>query len=188
MVLANIGGKALTDASFAGIWKEIDRRALRCSCTRARRREAASSACSEFQLTAPIGFTFDTSLAVGALHLDGFLDRFPKLKLIAAHGGGALPYLVGRLDICWRNIPAASAKTKQPPSEYMRRIYVDSVVFQQSVLNLALEVCGDDHVLLRLRLSAHHRRHAGASRASTPCPARPGTRCAAATRSASFGL
>jgi aminocarboxymuconate-semialdehyde decarboxylase len=78
---------------------------------------------------------------------DGFLDRYPNLKLIAAHGGGALPYLVGRLDICWHNIPAAAAKTKQPPSVYMRRIYVDSVVFQQSVLNLAVEVCGPDNVL-----------------------------------------
>ena len=61
--------------------------------------------------------------------------------------GGALPYLVGRLDICWHNIPAAAAKTRQPPSVYMRRIYVDAVVFQSSVLNLAVEVCGPDNVL-----------------------------------------
>ena len=65
----------------------------------------------EFQLTAPIGFTFDTSLAVARCIYDGFFDRYPNLKLIASHGGGALPYLVGRLDICWDNIPAARAKT-----------------------------------------------------------------------------
>ena len=39
---------------------------------------------------------------------DGFFDRYPNLKLIASHGGGALPYLVGRLDICWDNIPAGA--------------------------------------------------------------------------------
>src|SRR6267142_2322176 len=147
MVLANIAGKALTDPAFANIWKEIDRRALPVLVHPSAPPGSAELGLHEFQLTAPIGFTFDTSLAVARCIYDGFFDRFPNLKLIAAHGGGALPYLVGRLDICWRNIPAASAKTRQPPSEYMRRVYVDSVVFQQSVLNLAVEVCGEDNVL-----------------------------------------
>ena len=147
MVLANIGGKALTDAAFANIWKEIDRRGLPVLVHPSAPPGSAELGLHEFQLTAPIGFTFDTSLAVARCIYDGFLDRFPDLKLIAAHGGGALPYLVGRLDICWHNIPAAAAKTKQPPSVYMRRVYVDSVVFQQSVLNLAVEVCGADNVL-----------------------------------------
>jgi len=101
----------------------------------------------EFQLTAPIGFTFDTSLGVARCIYDGFFDRFPNLKLIASHGGGALPYLVGRLDICWHNIPAASSKTKRPPSEYMRQIFVDTVVFRQSVVAMCVEVCGEDNVL-----------------------------------------
>jgi aminocarboxymuconate-semialdehyde decarboxylase len=147
MVLANIGGKALTDAAFASIWNEIDRRALPVLVHPSAPPGSKELGMHEFQLTAPIGFIFDTSLAVARCIYDGFLDRFPDLKLIAAHGGGALPYLVGRLDICWHNIPAARSKTKRPPSEYMRRIYVDSVVFQQSVLNLALEVCGADNVL-----------------------------------------
>ena len=147
MVLANIGGKALTDPAFAKIWAEIDRRALPVLVHPSAPPGTAELGLHEFQLTAPIGFTFDTSLAVARCIYDGFLDRFPNLKLIAAHGGGALPYLVGRLDICWHNIPAAAAKTRQPPSVYMRRIYVDSVVFQSSVLNLAVEVCGPDNVL-----------------------------------------
>ena len=147
MVLANIGGKALTDPAFAKIWSDIDRRALPVLVHPSAPPGAAQLGLHEFQLTAPIGFTFDTSLAVARCIYDGFLDRYPRLKLIAAHGGGALPYLIGRLDICWHNIPAAAAKTKQPPSVYMRRVYVDSVVFQQSVLNLAVEVCGPDNVL-----------------------------------------
>jgi aminocarboxymuconate-semialdehyde decarboxylase len=147
MVLANIAGKTLTDPGFANIWKEIDRRSLPVLVHPSAPPGSAELGLQEFQLTAPIGFTFDTSLAVARCIYDGFFDRFPNLKLIASHGGGALPYLVGRLDICWHNIPAASAKTRQPPSEYMRRIYVDSVVFQQSVLNLAVEVCGVDNVL-----------------------------------------
>jgi aminocarboxymuconate-semialdehyde decarboxylase len=147
MVLANIDGKALTDPSFEKIWKEIDKRGLPVLVHPSAPPGSAELGLHEFQLTAPIGFTFDTSLAVARCIYDGFFDRFPNLKLIASHGGGALPYLVGRLDICWHNIPAASSKTKRPPSEYMRRIFVDTVVFRQSVVAMCVEVCGEDNVL-----------------------------------------
>ena len=147
MVLANIGGKALTDPQFANIWKEIDRRALPVLVHPTAPPGVAEMGLHEFQLTAPIGFTFDTSLAIARCIYDGFFDRFPNLKLIASHGGGALPYLIGRLDICWDNIPAARAKTLEPPRNYMRRIYVDSVVFRQDVLDLCVSVCGPDNVL-----------------------------------------
>src|SRR3954462_7150813 len=147
MVLANIGGKTLTDPMFANIWKEIDRRALPALVHPSAPPGTAELGLHEFQLTAPIGFTFDTSLAVARCIYDGFLDRYPNLKLIAAHGGGALPSLVGRLDICWENIPAARAKTAEPPRNYMRRIYVDTVVFRQDVLEMCVSVCGTDNVL-----------------------------------------
>ena len=100
MVLANIAGKALTDAQFNSIWKEIDRRALPVLVHPSAPPGTAQLGLHEFQLTAPIGFTFDTSLAVARCIYDGFFDRYPNLRLIASHGGGALPYLVGRLDIC----------------------------------------------------------------------------------------
>ena len=147
MVLANIGGKALTDPLFEKVWKEIDRRALPVLVHPTAPPGTGELGLHEFQLTAPIGFTFDTSLAVARCIYDGFFDRFPNLKLIASHGGGALPFLVGRLDICWDNIPAARAKTAEPPRNYMRRIYADSVVFRQDALNMAVSVFGTDNVL-----------------------------------------
>jgi aminocarboxymuconate-semialdehyde decarboxylase len=147
MVLANIGGKALTDPAFAAIWNEIDKRGLPVLVHPTAPPGSTELGLHEFQLTAPIGFTFDTSLAISRCIYDGFFDRYPNLKLIASHGGGALPYLIGRLDICWHNIPAAAAKTKRPPSEYMRQIYVDTVVFRQSAVAMCVEVCGEDNVL-----------------------------------------
>jgi aminocarboxymuconate-semialdehyde decarboxylase len=147
MVLANIDGKPLTHPSFASIWKAIDDRKLPVLVHPTAPPGVAEMGMQEFQLTAPIGFTFDTTLAVGRCIYDGFFDRYPNLKLIAGHGGGALPYLIGRMDICWHNIPAAAAKTQRPPSEYMRQVYVDTVVFTQSVVNMCVEVCGEDNVL-----------------------------------------
>jgi aminocarboxymuconate-semialdehyde decarboxylase len=147
MVLANIAGKALTDSQFNTVWQEIDRRGLPVLVHPSAPPGTAEMGLHEFQLTAPIGFTFDTSLAIARCIYDGFLDRFQNLKLIASHGGGALPYLVGRLDICWDNIPAARARTAEPPRSYMRRIYVDSVVFRQDALDMCVSVCGADNVL-----------------------------------------
>ena len=147
MVLANIDGKSLTDPEFEPIWKAIDKKGLPVLVHPTAPPGVGQMDMQEFQLVAPIGFTFDTSLAVARMILDGFFDRHPNLKLVAAHGGGALPYLVGRLDICWDNIPATRAKTQERPSAYMRRLWVDTVVFRQDVLNMCVSVCGTDNVL-----------------------------------------
>lgn len=147
VVLANVDGVALTDPRFAAIWREIDRRALPVFVHPTAPPGVREMGMHEFQLTAPIGFTFDTSLAIARCIYDGFLDRYPNLKLIAAHGGGALPFLAGRLDVCWANIPAAREKIAEPPRNYLRRIWVDAVVFSREALDACVAVCGSDNVL-----------------------------------------
>lgn len=147
MVLGNIDGRPLTDPQFEPVWKAIDARALPVLVHPTAPPGVAAMGMHEFQLTASIGFMFDTSLAVARMIYDGFFDRFPDLRLIAAHGGGALPYLVGRLDICWDNIPACRTRTRERPSQYMRRIHADTVVFRQDSLAQAVAVFGTDNVL-----------------------------------------
>jgi aminocarboxymuconate-semialdehyde decarboxylase len=147
MVLANIDGQPLTAPQFAAIWKAIDDAALPVLIHPTAPPGVQAMQMSEFQLTASIGFTFDTTLAVGRMLYDGFFDRYTQLKIIASHGGGALPYLVGRLDQCFRHIPACRTKTQATPSSYLGRLYADTVVFTQQALDLCLEVFGDDQVL-----------------------------------------
>jgi len=53
----------------------------------------------KYALNQVVQYTFDTTLAVGSLIWSGVLDRFPKLQLMLSHGGGALPYLIGRFDV-----------------------------------------------------------------------------------------
>jgi len=96
----------------------------------------------------PIGFTFDTTLAVARMILDGFFDRHPHLALIASHGGGTLPYLAGRLDRCHEMIPACAEVIERRPSEYLREIYYDAVVYSPAALALCLEVAGSDERVL----------------------------------------
>jgi aminocarboxymuconate-semialdehyde decarboxylase len=61
--------------------------------------------------------------------------------------GGALPYIAGRLDICFDNMPACRERISRRPSSYLKRIYFDSVVFQQESLDLAVKVGGPNNVL-----------------------------------------
>ncbi|HQU50522.1 MAG TPA: amidohydrolase family protein, partial [Casimicrobiaceae bacterium] len=94
MVLANIGGRSLTDPAFEPIWSAIDARGLPVLVHPTAPPGVAELDMARFQLTASIGFTFDTSLAVARMIYDGFFERYRRLKLIASHGCGALPYLI----------------------------------------------------------------------------------------------
>ena len=147
MVLGNIDAESLTAPRFAPVWKAIDEAGLPVLIHPTAPPGVQAMQMNEFQLTASIGFTFDTTLAVSRMLFDGFFDRYTKLKIIASHGGGALPYLIGRLDQCFRNIPACRTKTQASPSSTMGRLFADSVVFTQQTLDLCLEVFGDDQVL-----------------------------------------
>jgi aminocarboxymuconate-semialdehyde decarboxylase len=147
MVLANIDGKPLTDPAFVAIWSAIDARALPVLVHPTAPPGVADMDMTRFQLTASIGFTFDTSLAIARMIYDGFFDSYTKLKIIAGHGGGALPYLISRMDQCFDNIPACREKISVRPSEYLPKIYADSVVFSPGVLELCVKTFGADNVI-----------------------------------------
>ena len=147
MVLANISGKHLTDPLFAKIWKAIDEAGLPVLIHPTAPPGVKEMDMSQFQLTASIGFTTDTTLAVSRMIYDGFFDRYQKLKIIASHGGGTLPFLIGRLDQCFEFIPACRTKIVEKPSLVARRIFCDSVVFTDEALQMAVNVFGSENVL-----------------------------------------
>lgn len=147
MVLANISGKHLTDPLFAKIWKAIDDASLPVLIHPTAPPGVKEMDMSQFQLTASIGFTTDTTLAVSRMIYDGFFDRYQKLKIIASHGGGTLPFLIGRLDQCFEFIPACRTKIVEKPSLVARRIFCDSVVFTDEALQMAVNVFGSENVL-----------------------------------------
>ncbi len=148
MVLANIDGKPLTDLTFAPIWQAIDERHLPVLVHPTAPPGVRELDMDRFQLTASIGFTFDTTLALARMIYDGFFDRYPRLKIIGAHGGGTLPYLIARMDQCFKHIPACREKIERAPSEYLSKIFVDSVLYSHEALALARQVFGDQNILL----------------------------------------
>lgn len=150
MVIGNISGTSLTDPAFAKIWEEIDRRGLPVLLHPGMPQGAHLMEFNQYGLVPAVGFPMDTSLAVTRMIFDGFFDRYPNLRLIASHGGGALPYLAGRIDFCYSKMTelTMTEKMEASPREYLRRIYYDAVVYDMAALNLCIEAAGSpDRVL-----------------------------------------
>lgn len=147
MVLANIAGASLTDPKFAPVWEAIDRKKLPVLVHPTAPPGTPAMDMRAYNLIASVGFMFDTTLAISRMIFDGFFDRYKKLKIIASHAGGTLPYLVGRLDICHANMNAARIKTKKKPSLYLKRIWYDAVTYRPETLKLCLDVGGEDRVM-----------------------------------------
>jgi aminocarboxymuconate-semialdehyde decarboxylase len=147
MVIANIAGRSLTEAAFEPIWSEIDRRALPVLVHPGEPPGADLMDMGSYDLSWLVGFMFDTTLAIERMIFDGFLDRFPSLKLIAAHGGGALPYLVGRMRK-GNEVELASRRRMQlEPIDYLRRIWYDCITYDPGALRYLISVVGAERVL-----------------------------------------
>ena len=145
-VTANVGGMSLTDPSLVPLWKAIDEKELPV-LVHPSAPPGVAAMDMRYNLVASVGFMFDTSLAVARMIYDGFFDRYQKLKIIACHAGGMLPYIVGRLDWCHKNMPPCREVISQPPGSYFDRIYFDSVTFRQDALELCLNVAGTSNVM-----------------------------------------
>jgi aminocarboxymuconate-semialdehyde decarboxylase len=105
---------------------------------------------AKFALAQVAQYTFDTTLGVGSLIMSGVLDRFPRLKLVLSHGGGAFPYLAGRFDIMHRRMDKAAQGdvAAQFPSAYATRMVYDSIVHAPKALRFLIDVVGLDNVAL----------------------------------------
>lgn len=91
---------------------------------------------ARFALSQIAQYTFDTTLCVGSLIFGGVMDRFPTLRLLLSHGGGAVPYLSGRFDCMHVRMDRAGQGdvAELPPSAYLDRFYYDTILHDPSIL------------------------------------------------------
>ena len=146
-VSASISGMSLTDPSFASIWDAIDQRELPVLIHPGTPPGVGEMDMAKYNLVFSVGFMFDTTLAIARMIFDGFFERYQKLKIIACHAGGALPYLVGRLDTAFDNMPPCREVISERPSTYYENLYFDSLAYTQEALELCLHVSGSDRLL-----------------------------------------
>lgn len=147
MVLANVSGKSLTDPMFAPVWAEINRRKLPVLVHPTDPPGVDFMDMTKFDLSWSVGFMFDTTLAITRMIFEGFFDQYPDLKIIASHGGGTLPYLVGRFEKGDEVELPSRRQMKRKPTDYLRHIYYDSITYNLGALQYLVSVVGHEHVM-----------------------------------------
>ncbi|HUJ50973.1 MAG TPA: amidohydrolase family protein [Bryobacteraceae bacterium] len=100
-------------------------------------------------LTNVIGNPLETTIALSHLIFDGTLDRFPAVKICAAHGGGYLPSYAARSDrVCLTFDYACTKALKKHPTEYLKQLYFDSLVFTPEALRHLVAEVGASQIVL----------------------------------------
>jgi aminocarboxymuconate-semialdehyde decarboxylase len=95
-----------------------------------------------------VGNPLETAVAISTLIFGGVLERLPGLRCAFAHGGGAFPFTLARLDHGWRVRPEGPAAIPRPPREYARRLYYDSLTCSPANLRFLVSEMGADRVVI----------------------------------------
>lgn len=104
-------------------------------------------AMKEYWLMPLVGFLFDTTLAAAHLVFAGVAERFPRIKWVLGHLGGAIPYLAERLDRGFENFPDCRKNIDKKPSVYLRGWHYDTVNFDKNALEMAIKFAGASQIL-----------------------------------------
>jgi aminocarboxymuconate-semialdehyde decarboxylase len=146
VLLSNIRGRALTDPAYRPFFEEANRRRL-CIFLHPML-PANAAAFNEYVLGPLVGFPFDTSLAVARMCFHGMFRDFPDIRWVIGHLGGAIPYLMERLDNGYRDFAECRAHIDALPSTYLKRLHYDTVSFSGPALRMVRELVGVDHMVM----------------------------------------
>lgn len=145
MLFSNVNGVALSDPRFEPLYQKAnDAQAVLYVHPI---HPVGVEAMTDYWLMPLVGFTFDTTLAAASLVFSGVAERFPRIRWVLAHLGGAIPYLAERLDRGYEAFEECRERISKPPSHYLRDFYYDTVNFDPAALRLALQFAGPDRLL-----------------------------------------
>jgi len=138
---SNILGQPLDSPQFLPFFAEVNRRRLTIVLHPGE--PVGAEVMRQHNLTTLIGFPFETSLAATRLVLSGYFERFPDIKLVLPHLGGAIPYLLERVDYHYLELGGSYPGLSQPPSQYFKKFYYDTAIgYHMPALRCAYQSVG----------------------------------------------
>jgi aminocarboxymuconate-semialdehyde decarboxylase len=102
---------------------------------------------TDYFLNNLISYPTDTTIAAARLIFSGILADLPNLNICLAHGGGFLPYQIGRMDRGFAAHPACKKAITRPPSDFLRRFYFDTLTHNTGALDYLCSTVGADRLL-----------------------------------------
>ena len=146
-VAANVRGEYLGADTFAPFWEAAE--ALGALVfIHPTNRGFDLPVFQEYYLWNSIGNPTETAIAAGHLILTGVMENHPRLKVLLAHGGGAILGLRGRLRHSHRHVQQSRVRLKEAPDDSLRRFYFDTITHDGPLLKALIDFAGADHVLL----------------------------------------
>ena len=149
-MLTNVAGTPLTETRYQPVWAEIESMGLPVFIhpTLPKVDYGLIVGSGGGALANAVGFTTETTLCFARMIFEGFLDRYPGLKLIACHGGGTLPYLAARFDRVWQQMSGPTKPSRETPSHYIKhRLYYDAIVYDEETLTHLVSYVDADRVM-----------------------------------------
>ena len=148
MVAANVEGENLGELPLDEYWAAAEELGVPVFIHPAQPMHLPRT--GRFALNPIVQYTFDTTLTLGSLIFSGVLDRFPRLDLVVSHGGGALPYLIGRFDTMHERMDRADQGNvaKAAPGQYLRRFHYDTILHDAAALRYLASKVETDRLVL----------------------------------------
>ena len=145
MLFSNVNGVALADQRFWPLYEAANDygAVLHIHPTS----PLGVEAMTQYWLMPLVGFLMDTTLAAAHLVFAGVGERFPRIKWVLSHLGGAVPYMAERFDRGFHNFADCRRNIDRPPSDYLKTWHYDTVNFDPRALRLAIDFAGVDHIL-----------------------------------------
>ena len=140
-----IGDRELSDPSFFPIYRAIEELGLTIFLHPVS--VVDPQRLKQFYLTNFIGNPTESAIAASHLIFGEVLDKFPDLTFCLPHGGGTFPYLIGRITHGW-GVRDECKHLKNPPVDYLRRFYYDTITHSRPALDYLISLVGADRVML----------------------------------------
>lgn len=146
ILLSNIRGKPFTAPEYRPFFEEANRMKL-CIFIHPML-PAHPEPYGEYVLGPLVGFPADTTLAVARLCYAGVFRELPEIKWLVGHAGGAIPWLMERLDNGYRDFAECRENIDELPSTYLKKLYYDTVTFSPYTLNMLRDLVGTHHMAM----------------------------------------
>ncbi len=145
-VTTRVGDRDLDDPAFDPFWEAASQ--MRCLVLLHPDRALSGRLSSKYARANTIGNPVETTIAAMSLISGGVLDRNPDLTVCLVHGGGTLPYQLGRIGHAHHVNPGSVGSMPAPPSAYLRRFHFDTVTHSPEVFSFLRDLVGSDRLVL----------------------------------------